>query len=143
MKNNIIIWLITLSVLLHTPWELIQANWLTSCRDKPWYIKLRNCFVGVVLDTLYTLGIYYLFTYMKEDKAWPLDAGIADYAIIFGASLLVAYFFEWLALKTGFWEFHEDIPRFPKLLGGIALPPVIQLPILVCITFLITQLILS
>lgn len=70
MRENILLWLSVLSIFLHTPWELVQANWLCSCRGKPWYIRMRNCFVGVVLDVLYTLGIYYLFSYLKGDQEW-------------------------------------------------------------------------
>jgi hypothetical protein len=143
MKENIILWLSSLSILLHTPWEFVQASWFRGCRDKPWYIKLRNCAVGIILDTGYTLGVYYLFLYFGENEEWLLNAGIADYAFIFGASLLIAFSFEWLALKTGLWKFHEGIPRLPKILGNIALPPVVQLPLLVCLTFLLTQLIIS
>lgn len=143
MQIEIISWLTGLSILFHTPWELIQANWLTDCKGKPWYIRLRNCFVGIVLDTLYTIGLYYLFIYFRESEVWLLYAGVKEYALIFIISLLIAYGFEWLAWKLGFWEFHENIARLPKFLGNIALSPILQLPILVSISFFITQLILG
>jgi hypothetical protein len=143
MKIEIISWLAGLSILLHTPWELVQAHWLIGCKDKPWYIKLRNCFVGIVLDALYTIGLYFLFIYFKESEVWLLHAGIEEYALIFIISLLIAYICEWLALKSGIWQFHESTPRLPKVLGNVPLLPVIQLPLLVSLTFFITQLLLS
>lgn len=143
MKVEIISWLAGLSVLFHTPWELVQANWILGCRDKPWYIKFRNCFVGIVLDTLYAIGLYYLFFYLKENEVWLLHAGMKEYLIIFIISILIAYGFEWLALKIGFWEFDQHVARLPKSLGNIALSPVLQLPLLVSLSFLITQIILS
>jgi hypothetical protein len=143
MKENIILWLISLSVLLHTPWELFQANWLANCRNKPWYIKLRNCSVGIILDTLYTIGLYYLFSYFKNSEVWLLHAGVNEYALILIISVLVAYASEWLALKSGVWKFHKNTPRLPKPLGNIPLLPLIQLPLLVFLTFFITQFILS
>lgn len=141
--GNIVFWLSILSILLHTPWELIQANSLTTCRGKPWYIKFRNCFVGIIFDWLYTLGVYYLFSYIRNDEKWLFNAAIGDYVIIFGMSLLIAYVIEGLALKFGFWQFHEDVARLPRKLGRIAVSPVMQLPLLVSISFFITQLILG
>lgn len=131
-----------LSLLLHTPWELIQADWVINLQGKPWYIKLRNCSVGIILDVLYTLGIYYLFAYYKGNEEWVLNAGIKDYMIIFELSLLAAYSYEWMGWKFGFWSFDESMPHLPRFLGKVALFPLIQLPVLVCLTFLITQLIL-
>ena len=143
MKLKIIIWLTVLSFLLHTTWELIQTEWVVNLQGKPWYIILRNCSVGITLDILYTLGIYYLFTIYKSSKEWVLNAGVKDYVIIFLISILSAFSYEWMGWKLKLWSFSESMPHLPELFGKIALSPLIQLPVLVSATFFITQRILS
>jgi hypothetical protein len=142
MSSEIFFWLAGLSIILYTPWEFYQANWLVNCRDKPWYIRMRNCSVGVILDTVYTLGLYYLFASFKDNQEWLLHAGVNEYALVFIISLLTAYVCEWVAWKINLWQYHKAAPRFPKYLGSIAISPVLQLPVLVSITFFITQLII-
>ena len=84
MKGSIIFfWLVTLSLLLHISWELIQVKWVDSLQGKPWYIILRNCCVGITLDIFYTLGIYYLFAFFKGNQKWVLDASVQDYMVVF------------------------------------------------------------
>lgn len=143
MNGDIFFWLIFLSLLLHTGWELVQAKWVLNLQGKPWYIKVRNCSVGIILDTLCTLGIYFLFAFYKNDQEWVLNAEVKDYLIIGLVSLLVAYFYEWMGWKLKLWSFSENVPHLPEFLGRVALLPLIQLPLLVSLTFFITQLIFS
>jgi hypothetical protein len=142
--NNIIIFsLISLSLLLHTIWELVQAKWVVNLQGKPWYIILRNCLVGISLDTLYTLGIYYLFVYLMSNKIWALQAGVVEYVAVFLISILAAYAYEWMGWQFKLWSFSEGVPHLPKPFAKVALLPLIQLPLLVCLTFLITQTMLT
>lgn len=144
MKGNIILfWLVALSLLLHTSWELIQVKWVDSLQGKPWYIILRNCCVGITLDIFFTLGIYYLFAFFKRNQKWVLDASVQDYMVVFIVSLLSAYAYEWMGGKLKLWSFSKEVPHLPKPFAKVALLPIIQLPLLVCLTFFITQIILS
>ena len=143
MKEKIIIWLTAVSFLLHTSWELIQTEWVVNLQGKPWYIIIRNCSVGITLDILYTLGIYYLFAFYKNSKEWVLNAGVKDYVIIFIFSILSAFSYEWMGWKLDLWSFSESMPHLPEFFGKIPLSPLIQLPVLVSATFFITQRILS
>jgi hypothetical protein len=143
MKGSIIFSLVSLSLLLHTSWELVQAKWVENLQDKPWHVIVRNCAVGITLDTLYTIGLYYLFSFFKSNEEWILNAGVEEYVLIFIISLIVAYAYEWMGWKFKLWSFAENIPHLPKYFGKVALPPLIQLPLLVSLTFFITQHILS
>ena len=142
MESTIIFWLIALSVLLHTFWELTQAKWVVNFQGKPWYIVLRNCLLGISLDTLYTLGVYYLFAFFMSNKEWVVNAGVKDYIIIFIISIMAAYAYEWMGWKLKLWSFSEEVPHLPEPFVKVALLPLIQLPLLVCLSFLVTQYIL-
>lgn len=141
MKRKIVLWLIGLSLLLHAPWEFIQTELVVDFREKPWYIQLRDCAVGTTLDTLFTVGVYFLFAYYKKSTEWIVNAGVKEYLVIIIISLLAAYSYEWMGWKLGFWFFYENVTHLPESLGKVALSPLVQLPLLVSITFLIVQLI--
>lgn len=143
MKEDVIFWLVCLSLLLHTSWELVQARWVVNLKGKPWYIVIRNCLVGIILDTGYTLGIYFLFAFAKKKEEWVLTAGIKEYMIIFLISILTAYAYEWMGWKLKGWSFSESVPHLPHQFGKVSILPLIQLPFLVSLTFFLTQLFLS
>ena len=143
MKGNIIFWLISLSLLLHSTWELVQVKWVDNLQGKPWYIIVRNCSVGITLDTLYSLGIYYLFALFTYNEEWVLQAGVKEYVLIFIISILVAYAYEWMGWKFKLWSFSENVPHLPGYFGKVALLPLLQLPLLVSLSFFLTHLILS
>ncbi|MCH2449432.1 MAG: hypothetical protein MK198_04730 [Gracilimonas sp.] len=59
MSVELVVFLATIALLLHTPWELAQTKALSTCAGKPWPIRLGNCSIGIVSDVLYTIGLYY------------------------------------------------------------------------------------
>lgn len=143
MEEDIIFLLTVLSLLLHTTWESMQAKWVINLQGKPWYIIARNCAVGIGLDTLYTLGIYFVFAFFKDSREWVLYAGVMEYLMIIILSILTAYAYEWMGWKFKLWSFSEEVAHLSKPFAKVALLPLIQLPLLVFLTFFFTRIILS
>ncbi len=141
MNLQLVLFLVIISLLLHTPWELAQTKALSTCADKPWRIRLRNCFIGIISDALYTLGLYYAIGWWLSDSVWIEQAGISHYGFIIVVSFAGAYITELIAQKLDWWHFNRKVSHFPKFLGDVAITPVLQLPLLVTLTFLLTQLI--
>lgn len=142
MTLQLILFLVVVSLLLHTPWELLQTRALSTCAGKPWRIRLGNCSIGIVSDVLYTLGLYYLIGWWMTDDTWLSTAGLLHYGFVLIISLIGAYITELIAQRLDWWHFNRKVPHFPKAMGDVALAPVLQLPLLVALTYLSTQFIL-
>ncbi|MCW9706243.1 hypothetical protein [Fodinibius salsisoli] len=96
-------------------------------------------FVVVVSLLLYTLGLYYFIGWWLSDYLWLSKAGIRHYGFVLLVSFLGAYLTELVAQRLGWWHFNRKVPHFPKSLGDVALTPVLQLPLLVALTYLAAQ----
>lgn len=139
MMIKLILFLAAVSLLLHTPWELAQTKALNTCAGKPWPIRLRNCSIGIVSDVLYTIGLYYLIGWWLSDYQWLSEAGILHYGFVLLISFIGAYLTELTAQRLDWWHFNRKVPYFPKSLGDVAITPVLQLPLLVALTYLAVQ----
>lgn len=142
MTVQLILFLVVVSLLLHTPWELAQTKALTTCAGKPWRIRLGNCSIGIVSDVLYTIGLYYVIGWWLSDYLWLNQADILHYGFVLIISFIGAYITELIAQRLGWWHFNRKVPHFPKQMGDVALTPVLQLPLLAALTYLLTQWIL-
>ncbi|MEX0770835.1 MAG: hypothetical protein WD035_08890 [Balneolaceae bacterium] len=142
MTFQLILLLIVVSLFLHTPWELAQTKALSTCAGKPWRLRLGNCSIGIVSDVLYTVGLYYLISWWLTDEVWLHKAGILHYGFVLIVSFIGAYLTELVAQRLDWWHFIRKVPHFPKSLGDVAVTPVLQLPLLVALTYLLTQFIL-
>lgn len=142
MTLPLILFLVMVSLLLHTPWELAQTKALTTCANKPWRIRMRNCSIGIVSDVLYTIGLYYLIGWWLSDSIWIGQAGAAHYSFVLVVSFAGAYVTELIAQRLDWWHFDRTVPHFPKVLGSVSVPPVLQLPLLVALTYLLAQFVL-
>jgi len=60
MSSSFYLFLGGVSLVLHSIWELLQAEALTTCAGKSCWIKLRNCSVGIVSDVIYTFALYFV-----------------------------------------------------------------------------------
>lgn len=140
MSSSFYLFLGGISLLLHSAWELLQAEALTTCAGKPWWIKLRNCSIGIVSDIIYTLGLYIVISWWLEDDGWLGQAELSHYLFVLVFSFAVAYATELTAQKRNWWHFNEKVPHFPDAWGDVALTPVLQLPLLVALSYGITQL---
>lgn len=139
MMIKLTLFLAAVSLLLHTPWELAQTKALSTCAGKPWPIRLRNCSIGIVSDVLYTIGLYYLIGWWLSDYQWLSEAGILHYGFVLLISFIGAYLTELTAQRLDWWHFNRKVPHFPKSLGDVAVTPVLQLPLLVALTYLAAQ----
>jgi hypothetical protein len=142
MMVQLILFLIVISLLLHTPWELAQTKALSTCAGKPWRIRLGNCSIGIVSDVLYTVGLYYLMAWWLSNDLWLREAGMIHYGFVLAISFIGAYLTELVAQRLGWWHFNRKVPHFPQSLGDVALTPVLQLPLLVALTYLAAQVML-
>lgn len=139
MTFHLILFLVVVSLLLHTPWELAQTKALNTCAGKPWRIRLGNCSIGIVSDVLYTVVLYYLIGWWGSHDLWLDKAGMLHYGFVLLISFIGAYLTELVAQRLNWWHFTRKVPHFPKSLGNVALTPVLQLPLLVALTYLLTQ----
>lgn len=127
------------SLLFHTLWELIQAEALTTCSGKPWWVKLQTCSVGIVSDLIYTFVLYFLLGWWLETDMWLGEAGIEHYVFVLMFSFAAAYVTELTAQKMNWWAFNEKVPHLPDFLGNVAVTPILQLPLLVGLSYVLTQ----
>lgn len=142
MTLPLVLFLVIVSLLLHTPWELAQTKALSTCANKPWRIRLGNCSIGIISDVLCTIGLYFLIGWWLSDSMWIAQAGVAHYGFVLVISFIGAYVTELIAQQLGWWHFNRTVPHFPKALGDVAVPPVLQLPLLVVWTYLLAQFVL-
>lgn len=131
-----------ITLFLHSTWELLQAEALTTCAGKSLQIKLRKCSVGILSDLIYTFALYFVIGWWLGNYNWLEEAGLNHYLFVLGFSFAGAYVTELTAQKLNWWRFNDKVPHFPESLGNVAVTPVLQLSLLVALTFLLTQLVL-
>ena len=141
MSSSFYLFLGGVSLVLHSIWELLQAEALTTCAGKSCWIKLRNCSVGIVSDVIYTFALYFVIGWLLGNYNWLAQAGISHYLFAFAFSFAGAYATELTAQKLNWWHFNRKVPHFRDSWGDVAVTPVLQLPLLVAISYGLTQII--
>ncbi|MCH2449431.1 MAG: hypothetical protein MK198_04725 [Gracilimonas sp.] len=74
-----------------------------------------------------------------SDYQWLSEAGILHYGFVLLISFIGAYLTELTAQRLDWWHFNRKVPHFPKSLGDVAVTPVLQLPLLVALTYIVAQ----
>lgn len=135
MKNFFknIITVIIISFILQYGWEYLQCGiFFNMNTNSPFML------IAVFSDVAITLFLYAILAIVNKDWNWlskSLDT--KDYTIIILYALLTSFYFEINAISTGRWSYSGNMPIL--LNTGIGIVPVLQLLILLPVTFIVSK----
>jgi hypothetical protein len=93
---------------------------------------------AVIGDVFITIALYLLLAFMNRDIDWILKSWKRkEYIVMIFYALSISFYFESAALYSDRWSYSDAMPLFLKT--GIGLLPVLQLIILLPLTFLISK----
>ncbi len=127
--------LILVSFGLHFVWEYIHSGLYAGYEH--WTLGYPPYLLGTVGDVLYTLGAFALVSAIKKTYEWVNESTMADYFMLVTVGALIALFVEYKGLALDRWEYLPGMPIIPFL--GVGLSPVLQMALLLPITFALTQ----
>lgn len=93
------------------------------------------CARASLWDAGYITGLYLAIALVHKDYIWVRQRPAVGYVIAIVASLLVAWWIEFDALRDGRWAYREQMP----LVFGAGLTPLLQLPLLSLLTYEISR----
>ena len=119
--------LFVIAVPVNYVWEIVQA---------PLYIGMESfklvwwhCGLAAMGDGLLVLLIYAVGWAVLRRRDWFVRPGIAGYAVMLAAGLVISVSFEWLAVfVANRWTYTAQMPLVPLLDVGLA--PVAQMLVL-------------
>lgn len=127
--------LILVSFVTHGVWEYLHVGLYTNYEH--WSQGFPIYWLATVGDVLYTLGAFALVSAIKKTYEWIHDATFSDYLMLVTLGCLIALFVEYKGIALHRWEYLPEMPIIPIL--GVGLSPVLQMAILLPITFFLTQ----
>jgi hypothetical protein len=127
--------LIAVSFALHLGWEYMHYGLYSGYEE--WNGTAAVYWLASVGDVLYTLGAFALVSAIKKTYEWMNTATLSDYLMLVTLGFLIALFVEYKGLALDRWQYLPEMPLIPIL--GVGLSPVLQMTILLPITFFITQ----
>lgn len=127
--------LIIVSFIAHFVWEYFHFGLYTDYDH--WTGRLPVYVLATVGDVLYTLGAFALVAAIKKSYEWISNATVADYLMLVTLGCLIALLVEYKGLALDRWEYRPEMPLIPLL--GVGLSPILQMAILLPVTFFLTQ----
>lgn len=127
--------LIIVSFAVHFVWE--YAHFSLYAGYEQWSGSVPAYFLATVGDVLYTLGAFALVSGIKKSYEWISSATLADYLMLVTLGCLIALLVEYKGLALDRWEYLPEMPLIPLL--GVGISPILQMAILLPITFAVTQ----
>lgn len=126
--------LFVVAVLINYVWEIVQA---------PLYVGMENfnlvwwhCGLAALGDGLLVLLIYGVGWGVLRRRDWFVRPGIAGYAVMLAAGLMISVGIEWLAVFVAKrWAYTARMPLVPLINVGLA--PVAQMLVLPPLIFAI------
>ncbi len=127
--------LIIVSFVAHFVWEYFHFGFYTGYEH--WSGSMPVYWLATVGDVLYTLGAFALVSAIKKSYEWISSATVSDYFMLVTLGCLIALFVEYKGLALDRWEYRPEMPLIPML--GVGLSPILQMAILLPVTFFVTQ----
>ncbi|MGE5627378.1 MAG: hypothetical protein ACM3X7_04580 [Solirubrobacterales bacterium] len=137
MKNFIINILVIalMGFMLQYAWEYWQCGIFYKMLPQAIGSLMLSAVIG---DVFITIALYLLLAFMNKDTDWILKSWKSkEYIVMILYSLFISFYFESAALYSNRWAYSDAMPLFLKT--GIGLLPVLQLIILLPLTFLISK----
>jgi hypothetical protein len=126
-RGGTVVTLFVVAVLANYLWELAQAPLyvgMESFRAVWWH-----CFIASLGDGLLVLGIFATGWVVLRRYRWFIHPGVAGYAVMVGAGLVIGVTIEWVAVHILVrWMYTAWMPRVPGLAVGLV--PLLQMLVL-------------
>ena len=127
-KNRLLFLIFITGFITNLIWENAQAPLYTGYKGFGQHFLF--CLVASVIDGLVVLAFYLIISLLRRDSFWLFNIKASDILMLFVLGLFTAILFEKWALKTGTWNYTEQMP----VIFGMGLLPMLQLAILSFVT---------
>lgn len=128
-----IILLVLVAFILHIVWENIQAPLYEGFVSFPGH--LSTCFFGAIGDIFITLFALLFISLTKQNFSWRLNKH--NFIALAVIGFLISVLIEQRALLIGAWSYKDIMPIIPYFKVGLT--PVLQMTLLLPLSFYITQ----
>ncbi|AGB42031.1 hypothetical protein Halha_2148 [Halobacteroides halobius DSM 5150] len=130
------------SLILHGIWEFIQCGIFYTMEEQSvleYYALMISAISG---DVGISVGLYLILVFTSNDLNWLMkQRNRKDYVISILYALFVSFYFEIHALYYNRWGYSVQMPLFPGT--NIGLVPVMQLLVLLPLSFMISRYIIK
>lgn len=133
LKKKLWLWIFMTGFITNLIWENAQAPLYTGYKGFGQHFLF--CLVASVIDGLVVLAFYFIISLIRRDSFWLFNLKPSDILMLCVLGLFTAILFEKWALKSGTWNYTEEMP----LIRGMGLMPVLQLAILSIISIYIVK----
>lgn len=122
------------SLILHYPWEILQARFFANMLNLDFWEHARICFVGALGDVLIAAFAYVGAAVVAKNAHWPAARKKkAPFFVWIAIGQFITVAFEKYALATGRWVYGPNMP----LLMGIGVSPILQWILIPTFSFVI------
>jgi len=128
--------LFAIAFVFHLIWENSQAPLFTGYSSFGQHLPI--CFLGTIGDVAFTTAVYIGIAMLKNDFGWIVRLGKKDIFVLAVIGFFFALGIEWRAILFDRWSYTEAMPIIPYFQVGLA--PIIQMSILLPLSFYITEL---
>ncbi|GAB6137961.1 hypothetical protein [Halanaerobaculum tunisiense] len=130
------------SLVLHGIWEFVQCGVFYTMEGQSILEQYALMISATSGDVGIAVGLYLTLVFTSRDLNWLMkQRNRKDYVISILYALFVSFYFEIHALYHNRWGYSGQMPLFPGT--NIGLLPVIQLLILLPLSFIISRYILK
>src|SRR3989344_6642559 len=129
-------YLLLVALVLHLVWENAQAPLFAGFLSFGQHFFV--CFLGTIGDIVFTITVYLGISLLKNDFGWIVRLGAKDVLVLAVIGFFFALGIEWRAILFDRWSYTEAMPIIPYFQVGLA--PIIQMSILLPLSFYITEL---
>jgi hypothetical protein len=113
------------ALLLHFPWEMLQAPLWVGMGDLPHGEGVRVCTIAALGDIPIALTAFWSGALAARSRLWLLEPSRGAFFVYFLVGLVITIAYEFLATgPLAFWEYAPSQPRLPII--GTGLAPVLQ-----------------
>lgn len=126
------------ALLLHFPWEMLQAPLWAGMANLAHAEGVRVCTIAALGDVVIALAAYWSGALAARSRLWPLGRSRLAFIGYLTVGLLLTIAYEFAATgPLGFWEYAPSQLRLPVL--GTGLAPVLQWLLLPPLTLWLTR----
>lgn len=131
-------WVFLFGFFLHTWYELFHSALYTDFPEFDYLLIVIAIFISAIADGFISCLLLFAVTLFRKGKwDWspPWDKKAAVLVVI--VALIVQTVGEWVAINTDRWAYNQYMPIVPGL--GVGLTPLLQMPLLILVTFWLAQ----
>lgn len=126
------------ALMLHFPWEMLQAPLWVGMANVPHAQGVRACGVAALGDVMIALLAYWSAAVVARSRRWLLDPSCRTLLVYIVVGLVLTIGYEFLATEIlRRWEYASAQPRVPLL--GTGLAPLVQWMVLPPLTLWLSR----